>query len=118
MPVSKSIYQGHNDWVNSLILDYYANLDDSNQKVWLRFCGDKYDRALTTTETIFIFIKVVLNMFVVANSYTFSRWQDTRPQNVSAKFQVKIPHRSFIITCQICPYLGVSKNTPFLCVSL
>ena len=40
------------------------------------------------------------------------------PQNVSVKFQLKIPHRSFIIACQICPYLGVSKNTPFLCVSL
>jgi len=33
------------------------------------------------------------------------------PQNVSVKFQLKIPHRSFIIACQICPYLGVSKNT-------
>jgi len=40
------------------------------------------------------------------------------PQNVSVKFQLKIPHRSFIRACQICPYLGVSKNTVFVCVPL
>ncbi|MDQ9671521.1 hypothetical protein, partial [Serratia marcescens] len=34
------------------------------------------------------------------------------------KFQLKIPHRSFVIACQICPYLGVSKNTLFMCVPL
>jgi len=41
------------------------------------------------------------------------------PQNVSLKFHLKIPHRSFIIACQICPYLGVSKkHAVFVCVPL
>jgi len=34
------------------------------------------------------------------------------------ELQSKIPHRSFIIACKICPYLGVSKNMPLLCVPL
>ncbi len=32
------------------------------------------------------------------------------PQNVSVKFQAKIPHRAFIITAGKCIFWGVSKN--------
>ncbi len=39
------------------------------------------------------------------------------PQNVSLKFQLKIPHRSFIISFWKCPLSG-SKSTPFSCMSL
>jgi len=58
--------------------------------------------------------------YVLKGTYNapFTRWNISRlwcPQNVSVKFQLKIPHRLFIIACQICPYLGVSKNTQFLC---
>ncbi len=39
------------------------------------------------------------------------------PQNVSVKFQLKIPHISFIITAGKCHFWGVSKKELFWCVS-
>ncbi len=41
-----------------------------------------------------------------------------RPKNVSLKFQLKIPHRSFITPCPKLPFLGRSKNARCLCVCL
>ncbi len=32
------------------------------------------------------------------------------PQNVSVKFQLKIPHRAFILTSGKCHFWGVSKK--------
>ncbi len=40
------------------------------------------------------------------------------PQNVSVKFQPKIPHRSFIITAGKSHFWGVSKKELFWSVSL
>jgi len=78
----------------------------------------KTDPNFWTVEYILIFVKVIF--FILKGTYYAPLFYEMRYKSLVSpecvcEVSAQNTHRSFIIACQICPYLGVSI---FVCVPL